>query len=198
MNTVSQTDNSTDVETSVNKPLEVLKKIFNSEDTTPEKRKKKKGKKVCIMKGKFFPFHNGHATVAKDIEDETGLKVFLVIMKKRGEFPEELHRNMIEEITKEHSSIEGYVFSEGRSMKEILKDIPTSVEVEGFAGSPDECEDVKIEISPDFLTVPLTRHISSKSVIKKIREEDYDSYKKLVPKCLHNYFYKLKNELTGE
>ena len=175
-----------------NKAVEVLKKIFSEEEST---KSDNKSKKVCVMKGKFFPFHNGHGSVAEDAQKESGMKVFLIIINKRSKFPRELHQNILDEISQDNGCIAGYTFSDGRSMKEIVQDLPSGYVAGAFAGSPEECEDIQVQMGKDFKTIPLTKHISSKSVIQKIKDEDYDSYKKLVPKVLHNYFYKIKNEL---
>jgi citrate lyase synthetase len=179
-----------------NKTLEVLRRMF-SDTEEPEAKKKKK---VCLMKGKFQPFHNGHYSIADDASKQTGMNVFLVIVNKKipksGNLPEELHKLILDDVVKDHPSIKGYVFSNGRSMRELMKSLPEGLEAGAFAGSPDECEDIKKQMGDEFLTVPMTKHISSKSVFQKIKEEDYEAYKKLVPKALHNYFYKIRNEIS--
>jgi hypothetical protein len=178
------------------KPLEVLKKMYSPET---EEEEPKKRTKVCIMVGKFQPFHNGHYSVASDAEKETGMKVFLVINNRRkSNFSEELQRNMLDEIVTKHKSISGYVFSDGRSLREAMRDLPEKYEAGAFAGSEDECEDAKTQMGKDFMTVPLTRHVKSKTVLQKLKEEDQESFKKLMPKELHNFFYKLKNEVDAE
>jgi hypothetical protein len=180
----------------LNPPLEVLKKMFVQDDSSSDDKKKKK---VCIIKGKFEPFHNGHTSIIDDAEKASGLKVFLVVMNKRlGKgFSPDLHRSMLDEMVNENPAIQNYVFSEGRSFGEIMKDLPSNLEPGAFAGSPEECEDVKIEMGDGFLTIPTTRHTTSKNIMQKIKSEDYDGFKKLVPATLHNYFYKIKNEVEN-
>lgn len=182
----------------VNSPGEIFKRMYTPLDEEPSK--KRLG--VCLMKGKFQPFHNGHVSVITDAEEKFDLKVFLVVTSKRlpkkGGFSRELQSKMLDEIVNSHPSVKGYVFSEGRSMEEISSDLPDNLEVQAFAGSPDECEDVQMQMGEDFPVMPLTKHLSSKAVIQKIRDEDYEGYKKLVPVVLHNYFYKTKNEIVEE
>lgn len=178
--------------------IDVLKRMF----TEPEKKDElKKTNGVCLMKGKFLPIHNGHLSIIEDACKESGAKVFLIIMNRRSEplgISRELHRSMLDAITKDNKNIHGYEFSDGRSMEEICSSLPKSVSPVCFSGSPDECEDVVCQMGDDFRTIPATRHISSKTVLEKIKNEDYDGYKKLVPASLHNYFYKIKNEMHNE
>jgi hypothetical protein len=112
-------------------------------------------------------------------------------------FSEELHKTIMEEM-KPYKNIAGYVFTDGDTISQISKDLPANFKVTCFAGSPDECQDVKVEMGPEFPTYELTKHVKTSSVMDRIRREDYDSYKKLVPKQLHNYFYKIKNELASD
>lgn len=177
--------------------IEVLKKMFTEEDT----EEKKKGKEYCIMKGKFHPFHNGHYTVAEDAAKQSGLKVMLVVTNRKlpdNKMSKELHSSILDEIVNQHPSIAGYVFSDGRTMREIEKDLPPGCKVSAFAGSPDECEDVQLQMGADFPTIETTRHTGTSPVLQKIKNEDYKGYKKMVPKSLHNFFYKIKNELEIE
>jgi hypothetical protein len=178
------------------KPIEVLRKLFTPD---PEEKTEKKMTKVCVMTGKFQPFHNGHYSVATDAEKETGMKIFLVINNRRKtNFSEELQRNMLDEIVSKHKSISGYVFSDGRSLREAVRDLPEKYTMGAFAGSEEECEDAKAQMGKDFMAVPLTKHVKSKAILQKIKEEDQESFKKLMPKELHNFFYKLKNEVDAE
>ena len=36
------------------------------------------------------------------------------------------------------------------------------------------------------------------NILQKLKDDDIDGYKKLVPKKLHNFFYKLKSELVKD
>jgi hypothetical protein len=179
-----------------NAPLKVLSKILTGK-VSPESSKKVKT--VCLMKGKFQPFHNGHLTSVDDAAKESGCKVFIAITRRRVDekFSEELHKTIMEEM-KPYKNIAGYVFTDGDTISQISKDLPANFKVTCFAGSPDECQDVKVEMGPEFPTYELTKHVKTSSVMDRIRREDYDSYKKLVPKQLHNYFYKIKNELASD
>lgn len=178
----------------VSRPLEVLKRIASP---GPETEKKKKSP-ICLMMGKFQPFHNGHLSCIEDAASASGCKVFVVVTTKR--LPEngitrELHYNMLKDVLNGHKKVSGIVFSNGRSIKEVITDLPKNYEVKSFAGSEDECEDIKTQIS-GIEVFPMTKHLSSSTVFQKIKNEDYDGYKKLVPKPLHNYFYKIKNEIV--
>jgi hypothetical protein len=177
--------------------LTALRRIFAQEENADKPKKKTK---ICLMKGKFQPFHNGHYTIASDAEKETGMKVILAVTNKKlpkeGKFSESLHRAILDEVVQKHPSIKAYFFTDGRSLGEISRDIPDTYEIGAFAGSPDECEDVKLQLGKEFPTFPLTKHMSSQLVLQKLKDEDYEGYKKLVPSSLHNHFYKIKNELS--
>lgn len=178
-----------------NKTAEILHRMHIADDeNVPTHRKTK----CCIMRGKFQPFHNGHDTIIRDAEDESNLKVFLVVTNKRlsKNLPKSLQTKILDEIVLTNSSIKGYAFSDGRSMKEILRDLPKNIEASAFAGSEDDCDDVNNQLGKSFPTFPMTKHISTKAVIKKIQDEDFEGYKQLVPSALYNYFYKIKNELV--
>ena len=182
---------------SKNRAIDILNKICEDED---EENDAESGDKVCVVKGKFHPFHNGHKAICEDAEKASGMKVFLVISNKKlkNVDNQDLHKQMIEDVIKSHPSICGYTFSNGLSMSEISKDIPKSKKIGSFAGSKEECEDAKNQLGKDFPAYNMTQHISTNSIMQKIKNEDIDGYKKLVPEELHNYFYKLKNEITED
>lgn len=178
------------------KPLKVLSKFFGENDHPKSKKRKTP---VCVMMGKFYPFHKGHETVIKDANTASGCKVFLVVTTKRlntNVVSRELHKSMLDEVLAENTEACGYIFSEGRTLSEILSNFPEKYEVKAFAGSDEECLDVSKQIDGRLEVYPMTRIMRSNQVIQKIKDEDYDSFKKLVPKKLHNYFYKIKNEMT--
>ena len=178
-----------------NKALDVLRKLY---DDSEEPKKKKKTNKVCLLKGKFHPFHNGHFSVATDAAADTGMKVLLAVTTKRlpeTKMERELHTKLLDEVIKDHPDIAGYVFTDGISLTQIGKDLPQNTEIGALAGSKEECEDANLQMGPDFKTHTTTKHLNSSSILQKLKDDDYDGYKKLVPKSIHNYFYKIKNEL---
>ena len=179
----------------VYKPLTVLSKMFSPTASTNTKKQSP----VCLLMGKFQPFHNGHKTIIEDANTASGCKVFLVVTTKRlsnNGISRELHQSMLDEALSKNTDICGYIFSDGRSIGEVIKDIPTKYTIKAFAGSDDECEDVRTQ-NKDMKTYPMTRHVSSKQVFQKIKDEDFEGYKQLVPQPLHNYFYKLRNEIVS-
>ena len=179
----------------IEKPLNVLRKMFSGEESVSTTKKTP----ICLLKGKFQPYHNGHVTAVADAGKESGMKVYIVIMSKK--LPEngmsrELHKSMMDEAIKTDKNICGYCFSNGRSFSEIVKDLPVKMEAKAFAGSEDECLDVENQTKGSLVSYPMTRHMSTKNVLQKIKDEDYDGYRKLVPKTLWNHFYKIKNEIN--
>lgn len=174
-------------------PMEVLKKIFIPIES---KEKDDNVKDVCLIKGKFEPFHNGHVSIIEDASKLSNMKVYLVVLNNRVKrIPVVLHSAMLLDVVKSNSNIAGFVLSNGRSMNEIIDSLPNDIRVKAFAGSAEECEDAKIQIADSIDTFPMTRHVHSKSILDKVIKEDFDGYKKLVPVILHNYFYKIKSEL---
>lgn len=176
----------------VSKPLIVMKRILGEETVNDSKKKTP----VCLMMGKFQPFHNGHASSIEDATKASGMKVFLVVTNKRlpGNFSQSLHKSIMEEVVNTDKNVCGYIFTDGRSIKEVIKQLPGNYSGEAFAGSEDECFDVNIQ-SPELKTFPMTKHISTSQVIKRVKDEDYDNYRKLVPAPFHNFFYKIRNEV---
>jgi len=174
--------------------LEALTKIFKK--LSNKTVKCKKSKDVCVMKGKFFPYHNGHETAIADAVDETGAKVFLIVTDELGTIKKE----MLDSVMSENPNICGYVFANTRSNKEINNALSNSdkkgLNFAYFSGNNDQCEDVSIQ-NPDIQCIPSTKHIKVDSVINKILANDIAGYKKLVPKYLYNYFYKIKSELDA-
>ena len=174
--------------------IDVLKRMY----TEPEEDTKKPKTEVCLIKGKFFPFHNGHNTIIDDACAESGSKVFLVIVSPRTSslgVTKELHKDMMDQVVANNKNVCGYEFTDGKSWLETISVLPKAVTAKSFSGSIEECEDITLMAGSGIATIPATRHISSKTIIQKIKDEDQDGYKKLVPKYLHNYFYKIKSEL---
>jgi len=172
----------------------ILKKLFSEESSSRKKRKTS----VCLIKGKFQPFHKGHESIIADAASSSGLPIILGIVRKRKQnFNEELQKSILDEVVK-NGNIKGYFFTNGRSLREMIKDLPINYQIEAYAGSPEECDDAKLEMGNEFVAIPLTRHMRSKNVLQKLSEEDQEGFKKLVPKYLHNYFYKMKNEAEIE
>jgi len=181
----------------VSRSLDVLNKLFHAD--IEEIASKKRKTKVCLIVGKFQPFHNGHTAIIADAVKESGCKVYLVVLNKRlsaNSLSTELHKSMIGEIVNTDNNIHGCTFSNGRSLSEILRDLPENIDVQGYAGSADECIDIDTQSRKTIPSFPMTRHLSSKNVLQSIENEDYETYKKLVPKPLHNYFYKIKSEMA--
>jgi hypothetical protein len=174
-------------------PMDVFRKMFPVEDDLV-----KKTTQVCLMRGKFFPFHNGHEVSVKDAVSVSGMKVFLAITKKKTtKFPEKLHQQMMDEIVKSNKQIVGYIFTNGMSLAEISRDIPNNYSIGSFAGSESQCDDF-INQGGNAPVVILDKQLSSRNLLQKIKEEDIENYRKLVPKTLHNYFHKIKNEVSSE
>ena len=172
--------------------VNTLKKIFDIKEIKPTR----KSTPVCVIKGKFQPFHNGHEAIVKDATDETGMKVFLLVTG--SDIPESLHQNLMEEIATSDSNIAGFAFTEGRSFNEMLKDIPKTFSCQSYSGSAEQCEDAIVQLGKEFKVVQATNHISASTILQKLKDDDIDGYKKLVPKKLHNFFYKLKSELVKD
>lgn len=168
--------------------VDALTKIFKKLATNPTTKKKSKGH--CIMKGKFFPYHNGHDTAINDAAEETGAKVFIIL----NDTMDKLKTSIMDEVMQNNKNIAGYVFGNVNSLKEIKDIIKGKSDIIFFSGDKDECEDIYTQDS-SIVTVPATRHIKVDSVLQKIQSDDIDGYKKLVPTYLHNFFYKIKTEL---
>lgn len=167
-------------------PIEVLKKFYSSKPDS------KRTKNICLMKGKFFPFHNGHLTSIRDAHKLSGDKVFLVIVSSRVNADAELHKSILDEVVINEKCVAGYEFVDGLALSDTYKKLPSDVNIKSFCGNEEECKDIMLQDSC-VKVFPSVKHITSDSVFKKIEEEDLNGFKKLVPEYLHNYFYKYKN-----
>lgn len=185
--------------TKVAVPMNVIRRSLDEEISVTEPSKKYR---VCLVAGKFQPFNNGHLAMIKDAYRESGMKSFLVVKRKNlpGTITEELHRQILDEVKKEYAEfIEGYSFTEGYSANEIAKSLPEKYEVGSFTGDESECQDYAVQskrnkLSEEFKVIVGSKYVSPSQVREKILKEDMEGYRKLVPKVLWNFFYKLRNE----
>lgn len=177
----------------VSGPLGVLRKAMIDEDEDLQERTP-----VCLLKGKFHPFHKGHLAIIEDARKATGMDVFLAVTCKNlpeKHFSRELHEEMMKLVTENNPGIKGFIFTDGRSLREISRKVPDGIRIAAYAGSPSECEDAAVQMGEGFQTHNMTKHLSSRSVLEKVKEEDLNGFRNLMPKYLHNHFYKIWNEI---
>lgn len=185
-------------ESTLKKPMDVIGKMIGKKSFSPEEERK--GSPVCLMMGSFFPYNNAHETIIKDANKASEEKIFIVVMTKKteGVINKEIVSSMMTDVMDGNECVCGWSLCDGKSFSDAVSTIPKKFFVDSFAGDEEDCDDVDVQTTKKIKTYPMTRHISSSSIIEKIREEKYDEYSKLVPKKLHNYFYKIKTGLKND
>lgn len=164
--------------------LKCLQEAFTKvEDTKP---------RVCLFRGSFMPFHNGHLTCIKDAAEDTGMKVFLLVQKNsiNKEIGTDLLKEILEEVVAMYPKfICGYEISD--------KQFTTKIKNYGVGAvcGTEPFIDAYSHILPDAKCISITDQISSKTVLKSIYDDNQADYNKLVPKHMHKYYYKIKNEI---
>ena len=149
--------------------------------------------KVCLVKGSFFPFHNGHLANIKDAAAETGMKCFLAIPKNsvNPNFSKELVNEMMSDVLKEHGNIiTGY--------KVFNTQFPKDLEQYqiGAVCSDDAFYKQYKKLNPDIVKVSKTDQLDSKMVLETVLTDKQGEFNKLVPKHIQKFYYRIKSDLV--
>ncbi len=174
-------------EEKLNPILGTFKNMFSKS----EKEEDKKIEEVCIMTGNFNIPHNGILSCIEDACVASKKKVFLIINDKM--ISNELTKEMLDKVLEKNKNISGYCFSKGKSFTEKLKSLPKNKKCIYYAGTEQACSDFKNQF-PDLDTFELPQHLNTSVVINKLINDDHEGFKKLVPRVLHNFYHKLKND----
>jgi cytidyltransferase-like protein len=194
-------------------------------DTSPKKNslvvevdesEDKKLKEVNLLVGRFQPFHNGHLKMAKTMKEKNGLSCIIAVIhpghNKSGKspFPQNLVSKYMESISKENPElIEGY-FMSPRGLLGVLygKAKELGFQVKFIAAGDDRIEDFKKQADylkkaggdfpEDIKVIETPRTLSGTEVRKAIEEEDFLTFKKMVPSPVSALYNQLLSAIKGK
>jgi cytidyltransferase-like protein len=194
-------------------------------DTSPKKNslvvevdesEDKKLKEVNLLVGRFQPFHNGHLKMAKTMKEKNGLPCIIAVVhpghNKSGKspFPQNLVSKYMESISKENPElIEGY-FMSPRGLLGVLygKAKELGFQVKFIAAGDDRIEDFKKQADylkkaggdfpEDIKVIETPRTLSGTEVRKAIEEEDFLTFKKMVPSPVSALYNQLLSAIKGK
>jgi hypothetical protein len=187
------------------KPSEIV-----SEDVMDAKdNKKNELQQVNLLIGRFQPFHNGHLKMVREMGEKNELPAIIGVVhpghNKSGKTPfdEDLVSKYMETVIKDNpGKILGY-FMIGRGLLGVAygkaKDL--GYEVKAIAAGDDRIDDYKKQseylkkaggdFPDDIQIVQTTRSGSGTDVRKKIDDEDFVGFKKLVPSAISSFYEQL-------
>lgn len=167
-------------------------------------------KSINVIMGRFQPFHNGHLKMVNFLKEKNDKKTFIIVVhpghNKSGKSPfdKNIVKMYMDEITENHDNIEGYLFvSSGLLGSAIAKLIDKGYNPLLIGAGADRMEDyekqmdyikvsdVKDKLDSSFSLLETPRTSSSTKVRNILREKDYNSFKKLVPKEVANLYNNL-------
>ena len=206
------------------KSYEVLNFWQTAFEAEPPKEKPKKDEKlfeVNVMVGKFQPFNNKHLQALKELNAANNKKTIVVQInpnKKsdRKPFNESLSFKMLDKLGKDHGDlIEGFYITQKASMKNVLDRVDKRYTPVMISSNESYQSYLKKQLEYNLfeedydLDEPLEFHNFSKGqlksvksnsekIMKSLKENDIREYKKNVPKSLHVFFEKFRNEVKDD
>lgn len=184
------------------------------EDKDEVKKKKKKGKKVNIIVGRFQPFHNGHIKMVKELNGANGLPVVIVAVhpghNKSGNSPFTMStlRTMLGNIAKDTDSVViGYRLVGRGFIQDIVNSLRPEFEPILWGAGPDRINDYKkqlelnfkrdneLDLDEKFEVMETQRMMSGTDVRKFIDEDKFGEFKNLVPKTVQGLYPILRNDI---
>jgi cytidyltransferase-like protein len=194
-------------------------------DMTPKKStaikevddsEKKPLKEVNLLVGRFQPFHNGHLKMAKYMKEKNDLPCIIAVVhpghNKSGKSPftQDLVSKYMESISKQNPElIEGFYMAP-RGLLGVLygKAKELGFKIKAVAAGDDRIEDYKKQADylkkaggdfPDDVQVIETPRVTSGSDVRKaIENEDFLTFKKLVPPGVSALYNQLLSEVVGK
>lgn len=185
-----------------------------------EKNEFKKGKDVVLMVGKFQPFNNKHIQEMKQLFSTTKKKIILVQVNKneqskRYPISEKLSEEMLNCVKEDNlKMVEGIKIVKENRLRKFIQNLKESKYNPVLISSNEKYFEYlnqqkkfdelyeKDELLNSIKLVEFsnknTEQLSnSEKIYNSIIEDNILEYKKLVPKPLHEYYYKLKEEIKN-
>ena len=183
--------------------------ILLTENETTQKRVK-----VNVIIGRFQPFHNGHLKMARVMKKKNDLPTFVIVVypghNKSGKSPfnENTIKHYMDAVVSNNNEIEGYFIVSrgllGSAINKLVKDgyDPRLVGT-GDDRSDDykkqmdyiKVSDLKDNLHKSFSLEKTPRLTSATRVRAALKDEDFSTFKKLVPKEVSNLFNSLVTEV---
>jgi len=175
------------------------------------------GKLVCFMPGRFQPTHLGHIAAFERTSKKIGCTVIpiqIISKTNKSPFPVSLLTKIAKEIKKEFSFIEDFLILPS-NIKPFVPDIITFLQSKGYSPVGMGCGidrikdyerqadyvrtgkyDVKIE---DFEVAMVDERgsdgYSGTAVRNALKNDVYDEFVKMTPKCMHKFYEDLKSNI---
>lgn len=171
---------------------------------------------VNILIGRFQPFHNGHLKMAKILKEKNGLPSIVAVIHPghnnsgKSPFKEELVKKYMEGVVRENPGIISGFFILNKGLIGVIygKAKNHGFNVKCIGAGEDRIPDYKKQIEylkkkgsdfpKDMEIIETPRITSSTEVRKKIKEEDFTSFKKIVPQSVSSLYNSLVTELNSE
>lgn len=196
--------------------LETIDNQTQKEENVSEV-KKDEVKKVNVILGRFQPFHLGHLKMAKKLKEENGFPSFVVVVyaghNKKGKSPfneKVIQQYMDAVINDNKEDLEGYMMVDRGLLGSSINKLVNLGYEPHLIGVGDDRKayyekqfdyikrsELADKLPDDFKLVETPRFTSATEVRKKIKEDDFASLKKLLPKSVLNLYKTLSSEISS-
>jgi hypothetical protein len=184
---------------------EISKKELKEDQGDPEK----KLEDVNVLIGRFQPFHNGHLKMAKVMKEENGLPCMVAVVHPghntsgKSPFDENLVKKYMESVVRENPDLICGFFIVGKGLLGVIYGTCKShgFNIKRIGAGEDRMLDYKKQIDylkkngsdfpKDIELIKTPRSTSATEVREKIKNEDFTSFKKLVPPSISSLYNSL-------
>jgi len=178
------------------------KEIKNVAPLEEEEEAKSDLKPINIIVGRFQPFHKGHLQMAKELKEQNDLPSIAVVVypghNKSGKSPfnEDVIKTYMEAVVREYPDVLSGFLIVNRGLLGIIAGEVRKLgyRIELIGAGDDRADDYNKQVDylvkagkefPTTTKVFKTKRVASASEVRdKLREEDFTSFKKLVPSCV--------------
>lgn len=181
-----------------------------------EEDKKTELNEVNILVGRFQPFHNGHIKMAKLLKEKNGLPSIVAVVNpghnKSGKSPfnEDLIGKYMEAVVKDHPGlIDGY-FATKKGLLGVIYGIAKEMgyKVNLIGAGDDRVDDYRKQseylkkaggdFSEEIEVVETPRTTTGTEIRNFIGNEDFLTFKKLVPQGVSSFYNSLLSSINGK
>ena len=180
-----------------------------------EKEEEQEMRDVNLLVGRFQPFHNGHLKMAKIMKKENDLPSIVAVVHPghnnsgKSPFDEDLVKKYMEAVVRENGDLISGFFIVNKG---LLGVIYGTAKKHGFspkaiAAGEDRLVDYKKQVEylkkngsdfpKDISIVETPRSTSATEVREKIKNEDFTSFRKLVPPSISSLYNSLVNGMNS-
>lgn len=180
------------------------------EEETPEL------KDVNVLIGRFQPFHNGHLKMVKSMKKENGLPCLIAVVHPghntsgKSPFDEDLVKKYMESVVRENPEDICGFFIVSRGLLGVIYGTAKShgFRVKSIGAGDDRIMDYKKQVEylkkngsdfpKDMEIIKTPRSTSGTEVREKIKNEDFTSFKKLVPPSISSLYNSLVTGMNSQ